>query len=293
MTIENNNEFYGFKRASNLDNTPIKPAASEDIPPKTKNIYTKNSSASIWTAVFFVVALVSILCFTTFRWNTSSNSDYAVVKSEIESKTLTEKKLKTNKSYTVPENDDLKENSLTNRVEKAAESYMSENYGDYEFISKEQDGNNYCLHYQIKEDTEFLAILTPITLSCNAYSEQTDIDFTSDLSDSVREWHLDGVWSYADDISNYYLKINRCDGDTLYVEYLFSDIANTNNLSNDSTNEEISLTIFSDNDEHYYTTEPVKIDIYPYGTTLEIGGDGAGINVYGIWLNKENEYNSL
>lgn len=55
----------------------------------------------------------------------------------------------------------------------------------------------------------------------------------------------------------------------------------------DSSDGEISLTIYPDNDEHYHTEDIIEMDIYPDGATLEIGGDGAGIYLNGVWLNKE------
>lgn len=144
-------------------------------------------------------------------------------------------------------------------------------------------------YYQIKEDTEFLSILTPITLSCENNSEVLDIDIIINASDSVREWHLDGEWSYTDDVCDYNLKINGSDGDTLYAEYSFFDKVTE---YTDSSDGEISLTIIPDNDEHYHTEGIIEMDIYPDGATLEIGGDGAGIYLNGVWLNKVNEYDS-
>ena len=212
---------------------------------------------------------------------------------ETQSEILTENTEKATEAYMQQSNIDPVEPYIAERVEETAESYMAENYANYEFISKKQDEYSYLFNYQIREDTEFLAILTPITLSCNTYTDQSDFNFITNTSDSVREWHLTGEWFYIDDISNYYLKINHCEGDTLYVEYSFSRINDPKNKSDkipyiDSSNGEISLTIYPDNDEHYYTADIINLDIYPYGTTLEIGGDGAGINLNGIWLDKEN-----
>lgn len=294
MTIENSGDFYGFKRAGNLDNTPISYPTTETIAPKTQNTHTKNSSASTWMVVFFASVLVAAFCFITFHRNNSSNLTLAATKSEVQSEILAENPQKATESYAVSENDDPEDNFSADNVETVAESYMFENYGDYKFISKEQNGDSYRFHYQIREATEFLAILTPITLSCDTHSEQSDIDFTINTSDPIREWHLNGEWSYSDDISNYYLKINRCEGDILYAEYSFYEINRLDDDPNeipyaDSFNGEISLTVYPDNDEHYYTTDIINLDIYPYGTTLDIGGDGAGINLNGIWLNKKIE----
>lgn len=276
MSIKNNKDFYGFKQARNLDGSPIIYLTTETVAYKTKNKHTKKTSAFTWLTVFFIGILTTAFFSIIFKWNYSLNSAFTVTEYETPSKILTESTEKVIESY-IPES-----------IEKAAELYMAENYADYDFISKNQDGDSYHFHYQIKEDTEFLAILTPITLSCNTYTDQST--FTTAISDSVREWHLTGEWFFSDDTSNYYLKINHCEGDTLYAEYSFSEINNSGEKTYiDSSDREISLTIYPDNDEHYYTTDIINLDIYPYGTTLDIGGDGAGINYNGIWLNITNE----
>lgn len=267
MTIENNGDFYGFKKAGNLDNTPISYPTIPSTEPMSKNTRTQNSSGAIWIVLLLAVALVVAFYSGTLRLSNSSDSIPSVAKSNSE---------------------DFPQNSLADNTEVAVESYMSENYKDYEYISKEQNGDSTFFYYQIKEDTEFLSILTPITLSCDNRSESLDIDYMINTSDSVREWHLDGEWSYTDDVCDYNLIINRSEGDTLYAEYSFSDKLSTYTNSSDG---EISLTITSDNDEHYHTEGNIEMDIYPDGATLEIGGDGAGIYLNGVWLNKVNEYN--
>ena len=294
MNVKNNEDFFGFKQAENLDGSPINYLTTETATLKTKHMRTKKTAATTWLTIFIVGILVVAFYSTIFRWNHSSNSAYTVIEYEAPPEILTESTEKAKETYIPKNNKEPAESYIADNIEEAAESYMAENYGNYDFISIKQNGDSYHFHYQIIEDTEFLAILTPITLSCNTYANQSNFNFTINTSDSVREWHLAGEWFYTDDTSNYYLKINRCEGDTLYAEYSFSEISSLSNNSDkipytDSSNGEISLTICSDNDEHYFTTDIINLDIYPYGTTLDIGGDGAGINLKGIWLNKRNE----
>lgn len=121
MTIENSGNFYGFKKAGNLDNTPISYPASPITEPILKNTRTKSSFGSTWMVLLLAAVLVVAFCFAIFRWNSSSDPILSVTKSN---------------------SGDLLKKSLPNNIQTAAESYMSENYRDYEYISSEQNEDN-------------------------------------------------------------------------------------------------------------------------------------------------------
>lgn len=285
----------GFQSATNFDGSPIQPNSIKEADHHAST--HKSSSTVIW--VTFVIAgllVAGFYCLAPIHVPSSddiSTTDESQTQTEISDSTG--QSVVTNMSYSDTATELNSSDGIYHTpnsyaggsVKEAADSFMAENYLYYEFITAEETDDSCQLLYQIREDNYYLSTLTPITLSCSNNSNQSDYYLDYTFSDPEFEWHLDGEWYYSDISRGYYVKINRCEGETLYVEYMFYENEDTGEITDtQSSDGEIALQIVPENEDgiHYYTTGDIRIDIYPFGVTPDAGGTNGGLSIDGVWL---------
>ncbi len=299
-----NKKMNGFQPAPNLDGSQIQSDTRKATYGHTQN--RSKPSSAIWIAViavglttagFYCLAPIQI---PSFNDTLHSNKSETQAVTPTESPVTDSSDLSTSNAGAESDSDNMirpvPDFYTGISAKEAADSFMADNYLYYKFISEEEEEDSYHLLYQIRNDSYFVSSFTPIILSCSKNPDLSNYDFDYTFSEPELEWHLDGEWYFSDASHNYYLKINRCEGATMYAEYLFLKMNDPNGEAGDiaytqSSDGEITLQIVPDSndDTHYYTTGDIKMDIYPFGITPDAAESGIGISIDGIWLEPYDE----
>lgn len=107
-------------------------------------------------------------------------------------------------------------------VAKQDESYGYRN--DYELVSMTQDGNTVILYYgwyrASDQYSENCLEVQLIYQGINGVWGEPKKTF----GEVKTIWKLEGEWVYKNGDTDIYFKVNRCEGNTLYVEYSFTNV---------------------------------------------------------------------
>ena len=291
-----NKKKNGFQPASNLDGSQIQSSNRKCTDKRT----SKNSQTSTRVWIAFIIAgllAVSFYCITHMQllsiseMQTELSAKIPATETDDTSATTTETEINS-ESDSVSMLRNIPDFYTGENAKEAADSFMADNYLYYQFISEEDDEASHHFLYQIRDNSYYVSVLTPIMLSCPKDLDQPNYNFDCTYYESELEWHLDGKWYYSDASHNYYIKINRCEGNTLYAEYLFFETDDANEITyTQSSDGEVALQIVHDGDDeiHYYTIGDILMDIYPFGTTPDADENIIGISIDGVWLESSNE----